>query len=249
MKQALNAAYELSKIYTIKQLFHFIDQGVSIEMTKVWRVVIIDSHPTSMLGTKLILEEREELKVIGTNSTWDEGLMFVMEQQPELVLLDYQMPEGTAEVLLEKMKQLSPKSHIIILTDTDGIKLLHSVMSLGGSGILSKQASAAQLMLMIDGLRAGLATLPMDWLKKGIWQVQLAGADGGLYHLTETEIFIMERIVQGITYDKIATEISVSRRSIDNYLRKIYVKLGVSTRAQAIEKFALTARQKSPVFN
>lgn len=67
--------------------------------------------------------------------------------------------------------------------------------------------------------------------------------------MTETEIFIMERIVQGITYDKIAMEISVSRRSIDNYLRKIYVKLGVSTRAQAIEKFALTMRQKSPVFN
>jgi NarL family two-component system response regulator YdfI len=218
-------------------------------MTKVWRVVIIDSHPTSTLGTKLILEEREELRVTGMAATWDEGLICVTEQQPELVLLDYKMPEGTAETVLEKMKQSSPASHIIVLTDSDGIKLLQSVVNLGGSGILSKQASAAQLMLMIEGLRAGLAVLPMDWLKKGIWQVQQAVIDGAVYHLTETEIFIMERIVQGITYDKIATEISVSRRSIDNYLRKIYVKLGVSTRAQAIEKFALTARQKSPVFN
>ena len=49
--------------------------------------------------------------------------------------------------------------------------------------------------------------------------------------LTETETFIMERIVQGVTYDKIASEINVSRRSIDNYLRKIYVKLDVSSRA------------------
>ncbi|MWV44119.1 response regulator [Paenibacillus sp. HJL G12] len=218
-------------------------------MRKVWRVVIIDSHPTSMLGTKLILEEREDLRVTGMASNWDEGLMLVVEQQPELVLLDYQMPEGTAETLLEKLTHSSPSSHIIILTDTDGIKLLHSVVNLGGSGILSKQASAAQLMLMIDALREGLATLPMDWLKNGIWQVQTPVVDGGLYHLTDTEIFIMERIVQGITYDKIATEIAVSRRSIDNYLRKIYVKLGVSTRAQAIEKFALTSRQKSPVFS
>ncbi|MGN7358247.1 response regulator transcription factor [Paenibacillus sp. SAF-054] len=218
-------------------------------MTKVWRVVIVDSHPTSMLGTKLILEEKEELKVTGMASNWDEGLMLVTEQQPELVLLDYQMPEGTAETILEKMSHAAPSSRIIILTDTDGIKLLHSVVNLGGSGILSKQASAAQLMLMIDGLREGLATLPMDWLKNGIWQVQTPVIDGGMYHLTDTEVFIMERIVQGITYDKIATEIAVSRRSIDNYLRKIYVKLGVSTRAQAIEKFALTARQKSPVFN
>jgi NarL family two-component system response regulator YdfI len=58
----------------------------------------------------------------------------------------------------------------------------------------------------------------------------------------------MERIVQGITYDKIAMEIQVSRRSIDNYLRKIYVKLGVSTRAQAIEKYALYTRQGRQIY-
>lgn len=217
-------------------------------MTKVWRVVIVDSHPTSMLGTKLILEERDDLKVTGMASTWDEGLMLVIENQPDLVLLDYQMPEGTAETLLEKLKEGSPVSHIIILTDHDGLKLLYPVINLGGSGILSKQASASQLMLMIDGLREGLATLPIDWLKQGIWQVQTTIPVEGLFDLTETEIFIMERIVQGITYDKIATEITVSRRSIDNYLRKIYVKLGVSTRAQAIEKFALHSRQNSPVY-
>ncbi|GIO52232.1 MULTISPECIES: response regulator transcription factor [Paenibacillus] len=217
-------------------------------MTRVWRVVIIDSHPTSMLGTKLILEERENLKVTGMASTWDEGLVLVIEHQPDLVLLDYQMPEGTAEPLLEKLKSSSPESHILILTDHDGLKLLHPIIHHGGSGILSKQASASQLMLMIDGLREGFAALPIEWLKQGIWQMQAAPSAEGMFDLTETEIFIMERIVQGITYDKIATEITVSRRSIDNYLRKIYVKLGVSTRAQAIEKFALHSRQKRAMY-
>ncbi|MNC68320.1 transcriptional regulator MalT [compost metagenome] len=66
--------------------------------------------------------------------------------------------------------------------------------------------------------------------------------------LTQTEVFIMERIVQGITYDKIAIEIEVSRRSIDNYLRKIYAKLGVSSRAQAIERYALYARQRKQLY-
>jgi NarL family two-component system response regulator YdfI len=201
-----------------------------------------------MLGTKLILEERENLKVTGMASTWDEGLVLVIEHQPDLVLLDYQMPEGTAEPLLEKLKSSSPESHVLILTDHDGLKLLHPIIHHGGSGILSKQASASQLMLMIDGLREGFAALPIEWLKQGIWQMQAAPSAEGMFDLTETEIFIMERIVQGITYDKIATEITVSRRSIDNYLRKIYVKLGVSTRAQAIEKFALHSRQKRAMY-
>lgn len=103
-------------------------------MTRVWRVVIIDSHPTSMLGTKLILEERENLKVTGMASTWDEGLVLVIEHQPDLVLLDYQMPEGTAEPLLEKLKSSSPESHVLILTDHDGLKLLHPIIHHGEVG-------------------------------------------------------------------------------------------------------------------
>ncbi|GAB6988400.1 response regulator transcription factor [Paenibacillus pini] len=217
-------------------------------MTKVWRVVIMDSQPTSMLGTKLILEECDDLKVMGLASSWDEAMELVKLHTPELVLLDYSMPDGTAEILLEKLKQESSASHVIILTEYDGLKLLHPMIHLGASGILSKQASASQLMIMIDALREGLATLPLDWLTNGIWRVAVPAPTEGFLDLTETEIFIMERIVQGITYDKIALEITVSRRSIDNYLRKIYVKLGVSTRAQAIEKFALYSRQNNPLY-
>ncbi|WP_422657939.1 response regulator [Paenibacillus sp. EC2-1] len=212
-------------------------------MSQVWRVVIVGSHPTSMLGTKLILEEEKQLSVLSMVSSAQEGIRMVGDIQPDLVLLDYRLPDTTAETVLEQMKQISPETHIIIMTDNDGLSLLQALISRGASGLLSKQASPFQLMHMIAGLREGVTTLPLEWVKQAIWPLNSSAMHEGGLPLSETETFIMERIVQGITYDKIALEIEVSRRSIDNYLRKIYVKLGVNTRAQAIEKYALYTHQ------
>ncbi|MGF6356081.1 NarL family two-component system response regulator YdfI [Paenibacillus sp. 4624] len=217
-------------------------------MKKVWQVVIVDIHPTSMLGTKLILEEQQDLTVRGMTSTGTEGLELVSMHKPDLILMDYRLPEGQADQYIAQIKGLSNETHIIILTDEDNIKLFRYLMGLGASGMLSKQASPSQLIHLISGLREGYVSIPMSWLNSEDWgQPADSQAEEGIIELTETETFIMERIVQGVTYDKIASEINVSRRSIDNYLRKIYVKLEVSSRAQAIERYALHARQSKTV--
>ncbi|MEI2284288.1 two component transcriptional regulator, LuxR family [Paenibacillus polysaccharolyticus] len=217
-------------------------------MKKVWQVVIVDIHPTSMLGTKLILEEQQDLTVRGMTSTGTEGLELVSAHKPDLILMDYRLPEGQADQYIAQIKGLSNETHIIILTDEDNVKLFRYLMSLGASGMLSKQASPSQLIHLISGLREGYVSIPMSWLNSEDWgQPADSQSEEGIIELTETETFIMERIVQGVTYDKIASEINVSRRSIDNYLRKIYVKLEVSSRAQAIERYALHARQSKTV--
>jgi NarL family two-component system response regulator YdfI len=217
-------------------------------MMKVWQVVIVGCHPTSMLGTKLILEEGGELEVQGMYSTWSEVASIVWERQPELVLTDYHMPEGNVESVLLDMKKSSPASHFVVMTDEDGREIFQRLIELGASGILYKGASPRQLLQLIQGLREGFLSMPLDWIVKGFWPLKSSIGLDGVLQLTQTEMFIMERIVQGITYDKIALEIEVSRRSIDNYLRKIYVKLDVSTRAQAIEKFALFSRQDKQLY-
>lgn len=217
-------------------------------MKKVWRVVIVGCHPTSMLGTKLILEEEGELTVLAMHNSWSEGLYSVKELQPDLVLADYQMPEGNVENVLPELKSSCEEAHFIIMTEEEDSELFQPLLELGASGVLSKGASSRQLLLMIGGLREGFLSVPLTWIQKGYRPVTSSRGLDSVMQLTPTEMFIMERIVQGITYDKIALEIEVSRRSIDNYLRKIYVKLDVSTRAQAIEKFALFSRQNKQIY-
>lgn len=208
-------------------------------MSLVWNVIILGGQPTSMLGTKLIIEEKPYLKVIGMAPDFSEGIHMIKELQPDLVLLDYLLPKGKLEDVLGQIKTHSVRSHIVIFIGEEGLQKANSLLSLGASGVLSQQVSSRQLLLLIEGLREGYAFMPLHWLKNGIWPAEVRPSTQDLFHLSETEVLIMERIVRGITYDRIALEIELSRRSIDNYLRRIYVKLGVSTRAQAIEKFAV----------
>lgn len=208
-------------------------------MSLVWNVIILGGQPTSMLGTKLIIEEQPYLNVIGMASGFSEGIHMVKELQPDLILLDYLSPKGKLEDVLGQIKTYSVKSHVVIFIGEEGLQKANSLLSLGASGVLSQQASSRQLLLLIEGLREGYAFMPLQWLKNGVWPAEVPPSTQDLFHLSETEVLIMERIVRGITYDRIALEIELSRRSIDNYLRRIYVKLGVSTRAQAIEKFAV----------
>ncbi|AIQ12126.1 response regulator transcription factor [Paenibacillus durus] len=217
-------------------------------MMKVWQVVIMGCHPTSMLGTKLILEEAGNLIVLGTYSDWMEGAARVRESRPELVLLDYCMPDDLIETILPEMKKSAPPSHFVVMTDREGRELFQPLLKLGASGVLSKGASPSQLLQLIGGLREGFLSMPLGWLGTVVSPIYPSEEGDAVLKLTATERFIMEQIVQGVTYDKIALEIDVSRRSIDNYLRKIYVKLEVSTRAQAIEKYALYSHQIRPMY-
>lgn len=213
-------------------------------MGKVWKVVLIDNHPTSMLGTKLILEEHQDLEVHAMVSTGKEGIEEVSRLIPELVLMDYKLLDGEADQFIEQMKQQSESTHIIVMTEEESLNLFRKYIGLGASGVMSKQSSPLKLIHLINGLREGLASIPLTWLQNEEWG-QLEDTEINLdIQLTELEKFIMERIVQGITYDKIANEIDVSRRSVDNYLRKIYTKLSVSSRAQAIEQFTLYSKSK-----
>ncbi|AKG34027.1 response regulator transcription factor [Paenibacillus durus] len=217
-------------------------------MMKVWQVVIMGCHPTSMLGTKLILEEAGNLIVLGTYSNWTEGAAIVRGNRPELVLLDYCMSDDLIETILPEMKKSAPASHFVVMTDREGRELFQPLLKLGASGLLSKGASPSQLLQLIAGLREGFLSMPLGWLGTMVSPICPPDESGAVLKLTATERFIMEQIVQGVTYDKIALEIDVSRRSIDNYLRKIYVKLEVSTRAQAIEKYALFSHQMRPMY-
>ncbi|GGI99720.1 response regulator transcription factor [Paenibacillus hunanensis] len=214
-------------------------------MDSVWKVIMIDNHPALMLGTKIILEETESLSVVGTASSVKDGVKLAARTSPHLILLDDSLPEGNAEFYLRQIKRSSPDSHVIVLTGDNNLSLFAGLMSMGASGVLSKESSPAQLLHLISGLRQGLTVIPLSWLSQGVVPVPAQIPTDGYFELSQIEHTIMTQITQGFTYDKIAETIRVSRRSVDNYLRKIYDKLGVSSRAQAIEKYTLYSHTAS----
>ncbi|MEW9698630.1 response regulator transcription factor [Paenibacillus sp. SI8] len=107
------------------------------------------------------------------------------------------------------------------------------LLNLNISGILSKDSSEEHLRNVVRCMMEGQTAIPVALFK----QLRINKLEVEQETLTEQEIHIMSLIVEGHTHEQIGDSLFFSKRSIDNYLRKIYEKLGVQNKSQAIQKF------------
>jgi two-component system competent response regulator ComA len=207
-------------------------------MNKNVSVLIVDDHPAMAYGTKMLLEDIPGVRVCGIAGSGERGLELAARERPEIVFLDYNLPDVTGAEAAAELKRLLPETHIVIFSGFDLVPMYNSLLSLEISGVISKDAGEEQLKNMVRCLLEGQTALPIALFR----QLSLQGeakdqGDSKRIPLTEEEMHIMELIAQGATNEQIADDIHMSKRSVDNYVRKIYDKFGVKSRAQAIERY------------
>ncbi|MEC0246122.1 response regulator [Paenibacillus chitinolyticus] len=202
-------------------------------MNKTQHILIVDDHPAMAYGTKFILEQEENIQVVGVATTGEMGVEMMVKLNPSIIFLDFHLPDLTGMEVAVKMRELNKDVQIVIFTGIDYMPILNNLLELGVCGIMSKDSSEDQIRNMMRALKEGQSVIPISLLH----QMRLSHPDDDLSSLTDEEINIMNQIVKGATNEQIADEIHMSKRSVDNYVRKIYDKFGVKSRAQAIEKF------------
>ncbi|SFL87416.1 two component transcriptional regulator, LuxR family [Paenibacillus sp. 1_12] len=198
------------------------------------RVLIVDDHPVMAKATQMILEQIENIQVIGIAASGKSCLEMTLLHKPDMIMLDYNLPDQFGSSVAKQIKDISPNTHIVIFTGIDVSDLYNQLIELGVSGIISKESSERVIQNMIRCIMDGYTMIPLS-LYRGMRLMNNLPAQEAL--LTKDEIQIMTLVVRGSTQEQVANEIFVSKRSVDNYLKKIYAKLGVKSRVQAIEKF------------
>ncbi|MDT2236299.1 response regulator transcription factor [Paenibacillus larvae] len=154
--------------------------------------------------------------------------------------MDFHLPDMTGLEVASGMMKTHEELKIVIFTGIDFMPILNNLLSLGISGIMSKDSSEEQITNMVNCLIEGQTAISLELFR----QLQLGKGEDDGTALTDEEINIMNQIIKGATNEQIAEVIHMSKRSVDNYVRKIYDKFGVKSRAQAIEKFI---QMKRPV--
>jgi two-component system, NarL family, competent response regulator ComA len=198
------------------------------------KTLIVEDHPLMASATKFMLEQIDRLEVIGTAGSGRAALELVHEHQPGIVFLDYHLPDGFGSRVAKQIKEVDPNIHIVIFTGIDISELYNNLLEIGVSGVLSKEASEHTIRNLVNCVLDNYTMIPLPLYH----QMRLTTEKVAMEEvLTKDEIQIMTEIVKGATHDQIAELIHASRRSVDNYVRKIYDKYGVKSRVQAIEKF------------
>lgn len=198
------------------------------------KAIVVDDHPLMAQATVSILERMECIQVVGVAYNGQSCLELAELFDPDLILLDYQLPDQSGVELAASLREAVPRAQIVVFTGVDVADLIHPLLEHHVSGIISKEMSESTFKHMLACVLEGHVVLP----REHFYKMKLpAAAALPSFDLTDEEVLIMSMVVKGATYENIAETIHVSKRSIDNYLRKIYDKLGVQNRLQAIEKF------------
>jgi two-component system competent response regulator ComA len=198
------------------------------------KAIVVDDHPLMAQATRQMLERMERIQVVGVAHDGQACLDLAEARQPELVILDYQLPDQSGTQIVEALKRIVPQAHVVIFTGMDIADLISPMLELRVSGIIQKETSETTLKRIIDCILDGQIVMP----REVFYKMKLSADNGtAMWNLSEEEVLIMSMMVKGATYEHIADTIHVSKRSIDNYLRKIYGKMGVQNRIQAIERF------------
>jgi two-component system competent response regulator ComA len=201
-------------------------------MMKVVKAIVVDDHPLMAQATKELLEEIEGIEVIDVARDGQRCLELVEQHHPDLVFLDYQLPDRVGTEVAAQIKSMYPEIHIVIFTGVDVSALMEVFLELQVSAVISKGTRHITIQHMIGCILENYVVMP-----RPVLQALKGNVSTPASVLTEEEVLIMTLIIKGTTLEQIAAQIHISKRSVDNYQRKIYGKLGVKTRVEAIEAF------------
>lgn len=201
-----------------------------IEAEKKLTAIIADEHPLMIQATVALLDKIGNVTVLDVVSSCNQCLIQTKLHWPDLIILEYKIKDMDPLVLRE-IKELSPQTKVIIFTGASMDQIAPEVLAYS-DGVVSKNEGHEAVKQVFSCAMNGYFIIPQSIQKHITFPARLVEIE-----LTEVEALIMNLILKGHTLEKIAEEVFISKRSVDNYQKRIFQKLGVTNRAQAIELF------------
>ena len=189
------------------------------------RVLIVDDHPMVAEGIQSILESYDDINVVGCLPNGRAAIDSVAELDPDVILMDLNMPEigglSATEILLERQ----PDTRIVILSMHDNPEYISSALSHGAMGYILKDVPTDEIKLAIDTVMRG-----ERYLCTGA-QGSLEPKDAARESLTEREQTILLQLAQGKSNKEVALTLDISVRTVETHRKNIKRKLGISSTA------------------
>ena len=201
-------------------------------------VVLVEDHELTRIGIKQILQWNDDMRVVGEAAGGDEAISIIAEHQPDVVVLDIRLQQGSAMDVLAASKELAPGTKILILSAHDDVQYVRRFMALGAHEYLVKTISAESLTGAVRDVARGEPVFPQRLLEKVIPLVQSVeatyGSRGVFQSLTRREAEVAERVVEGLTNAQIAKTLGIALKTVETHVKRILFKLGATNRTQAV---------------
>lgn len=199
------------------------------------RVVIADDHPLYREGLAGLLGTTEDLRVVGQASTGREAVALVTELDPDLLVLDLDMPDLDGLNVLQLLADRQIGTPVLVLTMFGHDDAVFEAMKAGARGYLVKTAPPDRVLDAARAVARGDAILSAELAQRlTAWFATLQQRHGPLAHLTPRERDVLTLMVQGRDNPAIARQLGVSPKTVRNVVSAVFAKLQVTDRSAAI---------------
>jgi DNA-binding NarL/FixJ family response regulator len=201
------------------------------------RVLICDDHPVFRNGLRMLLAAQDGIEVVGDASDGREGVRLAADLQPDVVVMDLQMPELNGIEATREIVATSPHVRVLVLTMFEDDDSVFAAMRAGARGYLLKGADQDEIVRAIEAVGSGEAIFGPSVAARVIEYFttpQPTHAAQAFPELTARELEVLERIARGESNATIARHFVLSQKTVRNHVSNIFTKLQVADRAQAI---------------
>ena len=205
------------------------------------RVVLIDDHPVVRAGVGEILARAKDLRIIGEGASVAESLKLARSLKPDLIVLDLTLPDGSGVNACRQLLRVMPHLRVLMMSIHDDPTVVQAALTAGAHGYVLKDMAGEQLVNAIRMILAGhLFIQPrlIGPVGDALRDAMSGGRSRGLAALSPQERRILPLLAEGRTNKEIGVELTLSEKTVKNYLANVFQKLRVTRRAQAAAFFA-----------
>jgi DNA-binding NarL/FixJ family response regulator len=185
-----------------------------------------------------VLNRAEGFRCVSSYGDAETALQGLPKDQPEVVLMDINLPGMNGVECVRQLKHVLPKTQVVMLTVYEDTENIFNALAAGASGYLLKRTRSAELLEAIHEVRRGGSPMTTHIARKVVQSFQKVGpSNQATENLSPREQEVLDCLAQGLIYKEIADKIGVSYETVHTYIRRIYEKLQVRTRTEAVAKF------------
>ena len=196
------------------------------------KIAIADDHSLFVEGVSSMLQNEENIEIVGTASNGKEALNLIHSNTVDVLLLDINMPELDGADAARKILQEYPDTRIIVVTMYDKTVMIQKLIEIGVHGYLLKNASKQEIVMAINAVAGGEEYFSAEVMKKII--TRMRKEESKTIEITKREKQVLELVAEGLTTAEISEKLFISTNTVDSHRKNILSKTGCKNATQLI---------------
>ena len=185
-----------------------------------------------------VLNRAEGFRCVSQHPSAEEALKELPGVKPEVVLMDINLPGMNGVECVRHLKPLLPETQVMMLTVYEDTENIFNALAAGANGYMLKRTSTRELIEAIHEVKRGGSPMTMHIARKVVQSLQHTAATASpTENLSEREQQVLDLLSQGLIYKEISEKLGIGYETVHTYIRRIYEKLQVRTRTEAVAKF------------